>query len=185
MGDAQDPLSGSLERVLTRFAERVRRIGSRYRLAGDDLDELFQQVRIRLWQARGSGDAIEAAPASYVYRTAVSAALDLIRRRQAKREVSLDPLDGAGPVPSETRAPDAKLSEDELASIVAGGIDRIAPSRRPAVRMHLAGYSPDEIGTALGCDRIKARNLLYRGLADLRERLREMGISGSEGSWSE
>ncbi|MBL8989186.1 MAG: sigma-70 family RNA polymerase sigma factor [Gemmatimonadetes bacterium] len=184
MSDAPDALSASLERVLTRFADRVRRIGARYRLAGDDLDELFQQVRLRLWRARGTGDAIDSAPASYVYRTAVSAALDLIRRRQAKREVPIDPPEGSGPEPAAPETTEQRLSDDDLAATVAAAIDGIAASRRPAVRMHLAGYGPDEIGAALGCDRTKARNLVYRGLADLRERLREKGVTGSEGPWN-
>jgi RNA polymerase sigma factor (sigma-70 family) len=83
----RDALSAALERVLERFGTRVRHVASRYRLHGDDLDELLQQVRLRLWQAQKDADTIDATPASYVYRTAVSAALDLLRRRQARPEL--------------------------------------------------------------------------------------------------
>jgi RNA polymerase sigma-70 factor (ECF subfamily) len=187
MADAAEALSLALERVVARFADRVRRVGARYRLSGDDVDELFQQVRIRLWRARGDGDAIAAAPASYVYRTAVTAALDLIRRRQGKREVPLDPGSEADPGQRFAAGPpaDAAVAESELAALVVRALDQIAATRRPVVRMYLAGYSPDEIGQALGWDRVKTRNLLYRGLADLRERLQAMGIRGSEGPWRE
>ena len=50
-------------------------------------------------------------------------------------------------------------------------IETITPSRRPVVRMYLAGYSSDEVGKVMGWSEAKTRNLLYRGLADLRERL--------------
>ena len=48
------------------------------------------------------------------------------------------------------------------------------------VRMHLAGYPREEIATSLGWTEAKTRNLLYRGLDDLREALRARGI-GPEG----
>jgi RNA polymerase sigma-70 factor (ECF subfamily) len=55
-------------------------------------------------------------------------------------------------------------------------IETIQPSRRPVVRMHLLGHSREEIAKLLGWSEAKTRNLLYRGLADLRERLMAEGI---------
>ena len=42
--------------------------------------------------------------------------------------------------------------------------------------MYLAGYSGEEVAQVMGWTEAKTRNLLYRGLADLRERLKEVGI---------
>jgi RNA polymerase sigma-70 factor (ECF subfamily) len=42
--------------------------------------------------------------------------------------------------------------------------------------MYLAGYSGEEVANVMGWSEAKTRNLLYRGLGDLRERLRELGI---------
>jgi RNA polymerase sigma-70 factor (ECF subfamily) len=42
--------------------------------------------------------------------------------------------------------------------------------------MHLAGYERHEIAELLGWSEAKTRNLLYRGLADLREVLDSWGI---------
>jgi RNA polymerase sigma-70 factor (ECF subfamily) len=159
-------------------------------LRGDDLDELFQQVRIRLWRALGR-DAIESVPASYVYRTAVTAALDLIRRRQARREISLDPVpDDAGTagsdaldVPDPARRVDETLGAADLAARVSRALERVIDSRRPVVRMYLAGHSPNEISDLFGWTTMKTRNLLYRGLSDLRRELAKEGISGVEDAW--
>ena len=52
----------------------------------------------------------------------------------------------------------------------------LAESRRAVVRMHLAGYERAEIGDLLGWSEAKTRNLLYRGLADLRQILDSWGI---------
>jgi RNA polymerase sigma-70 factor (ECF subfamily) len=43
--------------------------------------------------------------------------------------------------------------------------------------MYLAGYNSTEIGALMGWTEAKARNLLYRGLAELRERLAEVGLA--------
>jgi DNA-directed RNA polymerase specialized sigma24 family protein len=44
------------------------------------------------------------------------------------------------------------------------------------VRMHLMGHSREEIARVLGWSEAKTRNLLYRGLADVRERLLAEGV---------
>lgn len=173
---APDPVSLSLDAVVTRFATMVRSVGWRHRLSDDDVDEVMQQVRIRLWQAQGDSEQIRRTPASYVYRTAVSAAVDLIRRRQARRADLMVPIEGhADPAP-ETASPERDLESGELAEQVARAIDTIPASRRPVVRMYLAGYPREEISKLLGWSEAKTRNLLYRGLADLRGRLTEWGI---------
>jgi DNA-directed RNA polymerase specialized sigma24 family protein len=41
--------------------------------------------------------------------------------------------------------------------------------------MYLAGFERDEIADLLGWSEAKTRNLLYRGLADLRESLQSWG----------
>lgn len=176
---APDSLSPALDGVVNRFAAMVRNVGWRHRLSEADIDEVMQQVRIRLWQARGDSEQISRSPASYVYRAAVSAALDLMRRRRAQRShvtVSLEQPDAALP---SRRDPHRELEYSELSEQVAQAIDEIPASRRPVVRMYLAGHPREEIAELLGWSEAKTRNLLYRGLADLRARLTERGIGGA------
>jgi RNA polymerase sigma-70 factor (ECF subfamily) len=170
-------LSSALEATVDRFAGMVRRIGLQYRLSEADLDEVLQEVRIRLWRARGSSEQIAAVSTSYVYRTASTAALDVLRRRRTRREALSDELDG--PVAAGLAAaggPDRELEGSELAAEVSRAIETIPASRRPVVRMYLAGYPREEIADLMGWTEAKTRNLLYRGLADLRERLVARGI---------
>jgi RNA polymerase sigma-70 factor (ECF subfamily) len=176
--DAERHLSLALEAAVTRFAGMVRQVGRRHRLEEADLDEVMQEVRLRLWRARGTSEQIGEAGASYVYRTAVSASLDLLRRRRARRAADHDALDDgaaevlAAPAPG----PLGELEGSELAERVSRAIDAIPASRRPVVRMHLQGYPREEIAELMGWTEAKTRNLLYRGLADLRERLTAEGI---------
>ena len=116
---------------------------------------------------------------SYVYRTASSAALDVIRRRRSRRaehHQSLDDEESAVIIAEPAPGPHGELEGSEVAGTVARAIETIPASRRPAVRMYLAGYPREEIAELMGWTEGKTRNLLYRGLADLRERLHEMGV---------
>jgi DNA-directed RNA polymerase specialized sigma24 family protein len=54
---------------------------------------------------------------------------------------------------------------------------RCAPDRARAVKAHLAGFSVEEIMALCGWPYQRARNLIARGMADLRLALRERGMS--------
>src|SRR5678809_294069 len=114
----------------------------------------------------------------YTYRTSSNAALEVLRRRPPREPYRHAPIE-EGPVAvlsAPTPDPHGVLEGSELDSKVAQAIETIAESRRPAVRMHLAGYPREEIASLMGWTEAKTRNLLYRGLADLRERLAQEGI---------
>jgi RNA polymerase sigma-70 factor (ECF subfamily) len=177
-----DSPTSALDAALTGFTEMVRRVAWRHRLSDTDVDEVMQEVRIRIWKASGGAggpsEQVFQSPTSYVYRTAVSAALDLIRRQRserARRTVSLEE-EGVAPVLHAAPTAQESLEGGELATQVARAIEDIPESRRPAVRMYLAGYSREDIADLMGWTEAKTRNLLYRGLDDLRRRLAEMGI---------
>jgi RNA polymerase sigma-70 factor (ECF subfamily) len=175
MSGAADQASLALEAVLADFGSMVRGVGWRHRLSDADIDEVMQEVRIRLWRTKPTSEQIAGVGSSYVYRTAVSAALDLMRRRRTLRvglAESIDDADLAAPTPD----PHASTEALELSEQVARAVETIPATRRPVVRMYLAGYPREEIADLLGWSEAKTRNLLYRGLADLRGRLTEWGI---------
>ena len=177
MDGQSDQVSSALDRVLARFAERVRYIGIRHGLTGSDVEDLLQEVRLRLWKALESDEKILAAPASYVHRTAVSAALDVLRRRRARRETPARLSRPSGiAMLGESPAADRLMEEIELQEQVGRAVEQLIPARRSVVKMYLSGYGREEIADLLGWTEPTTRNLLYRGLADLREILTGMGI---------
>lgn len=180
MSTAPDSLSPALERVLEKFGGIVRRVCWRYHFMGAEVDELMQEVRIRLWHAHGgqerADEHIAAIPASYLHRTALSAAVDLLRRRRTRRADQMVSIDDEPEGMRETPGPDLALAESELAEQIERAVQSIQASRRPVVRMHLMGHSREEIAGLLGWSEAKTRNLLYRGLADVRKRLLAEGV---------
>ena len=175
MSGAADQASLALEAVLATFGSMVRGVGWRHRLSDADVDEVMQEVRIRLWRSKATGEQIAGVASSYVYRIAVSAALDLMRRRRTRRVGLAESIDDSE-LPASTPNPHAAAEALELSEQVARAVETIPATRRPVVRMYLAGYPREEIADLLGWSEAKTRNLLYRGLADLRSRLTEWGI---------
>jgi RNA polymerase sigma-70 factor (ECF subfamily) len=178
-----DSLSPALEDLLGRFGGLLRSGARRHGLSDAHADELYQEVRIRLWRALSSGEKIAEVHASYVRRTALSAAIDMIRRRRARREEMLvEPREPGGvehPVNSGaiTIGPDGVLEREDLGELVWEVVGELAEPRDVVVRMYLTGYAREEIAELLGWTEAKARNLLYRGLGDLRNRLAARGFA--------
>ncbi len=170
-----DSISPELERAITRFHSAVQAASRRHGLDESEIDEVIQEVRIRLWRAVNDGEKIQALPASYVYRTAFSAAVDLLRRRRAKREEPLELVEDR-PAIANAASPGHDLEQSELGEQIADAVETLSDARKPVVRMYLAGYERHEIADLLGWTEAQTRNLLYRGLADLRETLVTRGV---------
>ncbi|MEO7360423.1 MAG: sigma-70 family RNA polymerase sigma factor [Gemmatimonadaceae bacterium] len=177
-----DHFSAEIEAALARLERMVRSAGARYGVGDDDAGALMQDVRIRLWRAHTDSEEIARLPTSYIYRTAATAALDLVRkrRRNEDREPSLDSAPTAALV-SRTSADHDALASD-LGAAIMRELNTMVEARRVVVRMHLSGYEREEMISLLGWTDAKVRNLLYRGLQDLRERLTRAGYRWPEDS---
>lgn len=172
-----DTVSPVLTGLLARCAAKIRMAGYRHGLDPGDLEDLTQEVRIRIWKALGTSERIEAVSASYVYQAAATAAIDLIRQR--RRDERSEPISEMGeelPVADPLHAGDRADISDAVWAAVA----RLEANRRIVARMYLQGYSYAEIADMLGWSPSRARNLLYRGLGELREVLTRLKMT--EGS---
>jgi RNA polymerase sigma-70 factor (ECF subfamily) len=174
-------VSAALDAVLNRFVGLVRSVGARYRLPQADLDEVVQDVRVRLWTALGTSERIHQVTASYLHRAAMSAAVDVMRRRRLDREPPLDVVIVQDVLPADdTHGPEAVTELNDLSETIERALESIPSARRPVVRLYLSGFGSTEIATLMGWTEPKARNLLYRGLGDLRDRLRALGVQWDE-----
>lgn len=168
----------TIEALVRDWAVVIRRAASRFGLDQAEQDELVQEVRIRVWRAleRNQGRPEELLP-SYGYSAAVSASIDLIRKRRPSRTVTVVPLDSI----AETLAAAGSLgtTEADLVAALERGLASLDPPRRIAVQLHLRGHSLDEVARIAGWTSAKARNLVYRGLEDLRSAIeqRKRGVA--------
>ena len=177
MDSEPDRTSSVIEGVLARFRRLVRSVGARRGLVDADLDEVLQDVRIRLWKAGAAGKPLAELGSSFLYQLATAAALDLLRRRRSHGADAAVELETRTDLPAPNPSPHDVVERGELAARIDAALETIAVDRRVAVRMHLAGYDRHDIARTLGWTEGKTRNLLYRGLEDLRRRLVAMGIT--------
>ncbi len=169
-------LSPALEDVVRRFGGYMRRTAHRHSIDAAELEDVVQETRIRLWKALGSDEKIRHAPASYIARTVMSAAVDFLRRRRARREEALPEPQQIGSLSfASADTADRTVAEADVSAALDRAVNLLVESRRPVIRMYLAGYDREEIAELLEWSEAKTRNLLYRGLADLRETLNEWG----------
>jgi len=176
-GPGIDRVSSAIETLIARFRTMVRSVGARRGLVEADLDEVLQDVRIRLWQAGERGKSLEELGSSYLYHLASTAALDLLRRRRARRADDTEDIRERTDLTTNNASPHDAMEARELASQIEAAVETLPTDRRVAVRMHLSGYDRDDISRMLGWTEARTRNLLYRGLDDLRRRLTDMGIA--------
>jgi RNA polymerase sigma factor (sigma-70 family) len=151
------------------IASVVSRVGgARASLIREDIQ---QQVLIGLWrQVEREQNIIY--PASYVYRAAVRETVRALRREAAREAEPIEADDAPEPSADPYQAAVAR----EQASRVEEGLSALAPDRARAVRGHLLGFEVAEIMRMYGWPYQKTRNLIARGMADLRRALLEKGL---------
>ncbi len=137
-----------------------------------DLQELEQEIRLKLWQTL-SRERTWDKPASFIRSVVTSVAIDAARRRQVRggdsEHVGLEYLEP-------TVAGDGGQQGDELegrAELLSALelLNRTDVDKAQAVGLHLQGFTTEEIGSLLGWTEAKARNTVYRSLDALREQI--------------
>ncbi|HEY8462322.1 MAG TPA: sigma-70 family RNA polymerase sigma factor [Blastocatellia bacterium] len=153
---------------------------------GIQFDDIEQEARLRLWRAIEAERKIDF-HRSYIYKIVASVTINAIRRAKARREEQLrlaedeEDKDGAEAQPIilatvAESSPEAQAERDELLRKVEEAMARLPENRRLAVGLYLKGMTTDEIADLMEWSEPKARNLVYRGLKDLRGELRDAGI---------
>jgi len=142
----------------------------------DHRDDIVQNAMLRLLEIERKGELNPSLPASYLWKVAYTATIDQIRRVRRRPEEPLDPTALEARV---EMAGDPTLQERarwDLGRTVRRCLDDMQERRRLIVGLHLLGHELSECARLSGWRFNQVRNLLYRGLADLRRCLVSKGI---------
>ncbi len=167
--------TGRLEEMATQYGHVIR-VAVR-RAGGDRLgvhaEDVEQSVLLEVWkQVRSERDINY--PSSYFYRAAIRETVRLMKRSQSRQEEALQDEE------TTTRqhiSPGRQACAVELRQAIDSGLGGLHPARRQAVEAHLSGDSVQDIMRQNEWSYSRARNLIARGMADLRSRLRALGVS--------
>ena len=130
-----------------------------------DLQDIEQEVHIKIWKLLENSQKI-IYPATYLYKVASSTAIDVLRKMRFKQQELITET-----TPAIRTNPGSRLLE-----VLENALTKLAESRQTAVRFYLQGYTAEEIAKLMEWSSARARNLVYRGLEDLRVLLKEEGI---------
>jgi RNA polymerase sigma factor (sigma-70 family) len=142
---------------------------SRY---GLDPEDILQEVKIRIWNLLRRNRTI-ACPAPYIRKIVSSAVIDQLRKRRRDESLYHHEKQKRISEQEETYRWET-IRKKALEETVGKAVDRLISSRRQVVKLYLLNLTIQEIAGYLNWSHDKTRNLLYRGLADLKMTLKDM-----------
>lgn len=141
---------------------------------GVDPEDISQEVQIKLWKLLNSEKNITSY-ASYIKKIVNSSVIDQFRK--LKREEGIYDLERQKKIAEQDTLNGSNIRYYEyLKEAVGKAVESLLDSRRQVVKLHLLNLSLEEIAEYLKWSQDKTRNLLYRGLADLKKILKEMDV---------
>lgn len=130
-------------------------------LASQDLEDIEQEVKLKIWKMAASGKNIRHFR-SYLWKAVYTTALDVLDGRLERLPAGLE---GAGEEPhSSAESMDRTLTIREA-------IEALPLRRRQVVNLHLEGLDLEASARRLGWSKNRVRHLFYRARADLKEKL--------------
>lgn len=144
----------------------------------DRRDDLVQVAVMRVMEIERKSEGDRELKTSYLYRVAYTTLVDEIRRHRRRSEVALEeetgaPVDGM----TATNDPERTAAASEIGRGIRDCLKGLLAERRMAVALRLSGHSVPEAARLLGWTAKRTENLVYRGLADLRDCLEARGLS--------
>jgi RNA polymerase sigma-70 factor (ECF subfamily) len=144
---------------------------------GSRADDLVQAVVIRVVEAQRKREGTGEFSTFYLRKAAHSALVDEIRRCRRRQEVALQSeTEEDGPVAAQPD-PERFSAGRQLGRAIRDCLQTLVRPRRLAVVLNLQGHSVPEVGRLLRWKPKRAENLVYRGLADLRDCLEKRGVA--------
>jgi RNA polymerase sigma factor (sigma-70 family) len=173
--DDHDPRESRLVELVRQYSKlirhAVRSVVGRHGIA--DTEDIEQTVYLNLWQQVRREQTIDH-PASYVYKAAVRETVRTLRRLGP---VHLDAAALEPTMASPDPGPERDAARAEVRRLLGEALAELPEDRARAVRAHLQGLSVAEIMTMYGWKYQTARNLIARGMSDVRVALHRRGVA--------
>jgi RNA polymerase sigma-70 factor (ECF subfamily) len=151
-----------------------------------DMDDIEQEVKIKIWREILNSEKEIHNFGSYIWKVTYTTTCRIMKKLFLQRKQLL--LHGNSGVSIEDfpqlkiHNPDRQYEKKELIELIRRIVDELIDSRRQVLKLYLMGMDLDEISEFFNWSDAKTRNLLSRGLADLRRGLLDKGIQYKESS---
>jgi RNA polymerase sigma-70 factor, ECF subfamily len=167
--------TAAFEELIGRHQSLVAGTVARMLGSNSDVEDIAQQVFIRVWKSAGRYVA-RAKFTTWLLKITRNLVFNELRRSKRHAQVPMQNEPGAEerPLEDETaQAPDASLLEAELQQAIEGAITQLPESQRMALILRrYEEMSYEEIGEILALSVPAVKSVLFRARTELRERLR-------------
>lgn len=172
-----DKKDKELAEIIERFSNFIKSHIYKYNPSkfGAEIDDIFQEVHIRIWKLLRHEKKI-ANYTSYIRKVVDSSVIDQFRK--FKREEGVYLYEKSKKIAEQNNAylSDPIYGEMDMKDLVGRAVEALIESRRKVVKLYLLNMSIEEIALYFHWSKDKTRNLLYRGLTDLKKILKEKNI---------
>ncbi|TET69718.1 MAG: RNA polymerase sigma factor [Candidatus Aminicenantes bacterium] len=141
---------------------------------GIDPEDISQEVKIKIWKILEDEKKIKNF-ASYIRKIINSSVIDTFRKLKREKGIYIHEKH-KWISEQKSNYQNNILLNDSTKKIIDGAMESLIESRRRAVKLFLLNMTIEEIAIYLQWSKDKTRNLLYRGLSDLKKTLKEKGI---------
>ena len=161
--------------LVEKFSWSIKATVSKFRLEnrGIDPEDVIQEVKIKIWKKFGHEKDITFCPL-YIQRIINSTLIDHIRTVRRQEKLILHEKQKL--MFEERGNPEDPPQGNIFRELVGQAVDSLMESRRKVIKLFLLDLTIAEISSSLNWSRDKTRNLLYRGLSDLKEKLKDKGV---------
>jgi len=168
-----DKFSGIIDRFSSFIKKNIHKFNPQQN--GIDPEDIFQEVKIRIWRILENEKKIDNLT-SYIMKIVNSTVIDHIRKSRRQGEIILAEKQKNI---SEKRRTYNKVTithESPLKDIIVRAVENLKDSRRKVVKLYLLNLTIEEIAALFGWSLHKTRNLLYRGLNDIKKEIKDQGV---------
>jgi len=157
--------------------DRLRRAVARYcpSWMSAQVDDIVQVAWMRLARAQNTSERNRDPGPTLIAKVAYCATVDEMRRHHRRKETPMDSVPDTPP--ERPDSPDREAHAREIGIAVRDCLVRLAPNRCLAVALYLQGHTAPETGRILGWTLRRTENLIFRGMADLRQCLTRKGLT--------
>jgi RNA polymerase sigma factor (sigma-70 family) len=165
------------EALIDNFATFIRVHIHKFNLPkfGLDPEDIAQEIKIKIWAILKSEKEIRNYP-SYIKKIVHSSVIDVLRKRKRDEGIYSQAKHNRISETAKDYIADIQM-EERYKEIIAAAVNSLIESRRRAVKLYLLGMTIEEMASFYGWSQHKTRNLLYRGLADLKKMLKKKEVN--------
>jgi RNA polymerase sigma factor (sigma-70 family) len=158
-------LARSIDKVVRRNFPRV---------SADEKADISQEILKKIWKMIAGGKKIDNLK-SYIWRVAYTTALDLVKENEKYINIEEDMQKEADGCLSDMTdiSLESQLESENAKKNLLAAIEGLSPNRRTVLKLALTGMTVREIAEFFDWSESKVNHLYYRGLEDLKKRMKE------------